>query len=279
MMFLVLTFAASWSLWTLSAVVMGGDFAHPSRLAALGGAIYLLGVFAPALAAIAVTAHRHGADAVKELVGRTVAWDVSPWFYAVAILFSPVLRLAAAAIQRAAVGSWPSFGTESVVVMIAGTIVSTPAQAGEEIGWRGFLLPGLSKRVGVRAASVIVGVIWAAWHLPFFFIAGTDKWGQSFPAYLGGLTAMSVAMAWLYWRTHGSLLLTMLMHSALNNIRPVAAPPADGGSALGLHAPFIIWATVGVLWIAAAGLLIAMRGARGAFTDNVRSGNSRFANG
>ena len=54
--------------------------------------------------------------------------------------------------------------------MLAAVAVSTPWQAGEEIGWRGYLLPRLSGRVGLPAASLIVGVIWACWHLPFFFI-------------------------------------------------------------------------------------------------------------
>ena len=139
---------------------------------------------------------------------------------------------------------------------------------GEELGWRGFLLPRLSARFGLPLASIFVGIVWAAWHLPFFFMDGTDKSGQPFPAYLAGIAALSIAMAWLYWRTQGSLLLTMVMHAAVNNVRPVATPMIEAGRPFGLHAAFVTWATVGIMWVFGAGLLIAMRGARGEFAPS-----------
>ena len=262
MLFSLLTFAVSWLLWAAAIRVLGGDFAHPSRFAALGTALYLLGVFAPALVALSLTAYRDGAHGVRSLLHRTLAWDAGPRFYAFAILFYPMARIAAAAVQRAALGAWPDFSSESLALMLAGTIVSTPVQAGEELGWRGFLLPGLSTRLGLPAASVVVGIIWAAWHLPFFFMTGTDVSGQPFAAYAAGVTAVSVAMAWLYWRTNGSLLLTMVMHASVNNIRPIATPVFATGSPFGVRAPFVSWVTVAVMWTAAAGLLVSMRRAR-----------------
>jgi membrane protease YdiL (CAAX protease family) len=261
-LFSVVTFALSWLLWAAAVVVMGGDFAHPSRFAGLGNMLYLLGVFAPALVALALTVARDGAEGARTVLRRTVAWDVSVRFYLFAILFYPVARLAAATLQRALLGTWPDPASESLGLMFVATVVSAPVQAGEEVGWRGFLLPRLSARIGLPAASIVTGIVWASWHLPFFFAAGTDKSGQPFPAYLAGVTALAVAMAWLYWRTHGSLLLTMLMHAAVNNLRPVATPVLTGSSPFGVHAPFVSWATVGMMWIAAAGLLASMRGVR-----------------
>src|SRR5437588_43139 len=82
--------------------------------------------------------------------------------------------------------------------------------------------------LGLGAASAMLGVVWAAWHLPLFFIRGTDTTGGSFPVYLITVTAISIAMGWLYARTSGSLLLVMLMHSAANNT-PHFMPPAAPG--------------------------------------------------
>ena len=243
-------------------IVQGGDFAQPVRFAAVGNTLYLVGVFAPALVGVALTRYRDGAAGMRSLIGRTVAWEVAPRFYVFAVLFYPLARLAAAVLARLATGVWPAFSNESAGVMLVATLLSTPVQAGEELGWRGFLLPKLSARVGLPAASVIVGVVWAAWHLPFFFMAGTDKSAQPFPSYAAGVTALSVVMAWLYWRTQGSLLLTMLMHAAVNNLRPVATPVVPSGAAFSLRAPFVTWAAVAVMWIAAAACLAAMRGAR-----------------
>ena len=133
-------------------------------------------------------------------------------------------------------------------------------QAGEEVGWRGYALPRLSARYGLAPAGIILGIIWAAWHLPLFFFPNSDTLGQSFPLYVLQVTAVSVAMAWLYWRTGGSLLLVMLFHAAVNNLKdivPSAAP--DATNAFTLHASLVGWLTVTFLWIGALYFLIQMR--------------------
>ena len=109
---------------------------------------------------------------------------------------------------------------------------------------------------------MIVGLVWACWHLPFFFIAGGDKSGQPFAPYLLGVTALSVSMAWLYWKTRGSLLLTMVMHATVNNMNLVPSPASASTNAFALEAPFVAWATVALLWAGAVLFLGSMRNAR-----------------
>jgi membrane protease YdiL (CAAX protease family) len=77
-------------------------------------------------------------------------------------------------------------------------VISTPVQAGEEIGWRGYALPRLAARVGFARASLVLGVFWACWHLPLFFVPALNQYGQSFPLFMLGNIALSVAMTWLY---------------------------------------------------------------------------------
>src|SRR5438045_7892958 len=95
--------------------------------------------------------------------------------------------------------------------------LSTPFQAGEELGWRGFALPRLGARLGLARASLLLGLAWALWHLPLFFVRDADTFGQSFVVYAVQVVAISVAMALLYVRTDGGLFLPMLFHSAVNN--------------------------------------------------------------
>ena len=107
---------------------------------------------------------------------------------------------------------------------------------------------------------MLLGIIWALWHLPLFFIAGTDTAGQSFPLYLAQVTALSVAIAWLYANTNGSLFLTMLMHSAINNTKdivPSVAQPGTNPFALS-YSP-VGWTTAGLLWICAGYFLVLMQ--------------------
>lgn len=260
--FVLLTFVASWLLWIAAAALMGWNFSFQSGLVAVGGPLYLLGVFAPALVAVALTARAGGRRAVETLLQRTVHASVGARWYLFAVSYFAAIKLGVAVVHRVAAGEWPAFSQTPWFLMLAAVPLSTPVQAGEEIGWRGYLLPRLSARVGLPAASLIVGLVWACWHLPFFFIAGADKSGQSFPAYLLAVTALSAAMAWLYWRTGGSLLLTMLMHAAVNNTNFVQTPAPAATGALAIRSSLVAWTTVALLWTGGLFFLAAMRGRR-----------------
>jgi len=92
------------------------------------------------------------------------------------------------------------------------------------------------------------------------FILGGDTVGQSFPFYLLQVVAISVAIAWLFMKTRGSLLLTMLLHGAVNNTKdivPSAVPEA--GNPWILHASIVGWLTLLILWLCAAWFLFDMR--------------------
>src|SRR5438034_8353083 len=118
----------------------------------------------------------------------------------------------------------------------------------------------MAARFGLARATVLPGRIWPAWHLSQFFIPEADTFGQSFFVDVLQVTALSVAMAWLYARTNGSLLLVMLLHSAVNNAKdivPSAVPGAN--STFGLSASLVAWLTVTLLWIGAAYFLTTMR--------------------
>jgi membrane protease YdiL (CAAX protease family) len=144
---------------------------------------------------------------------------------------------------------------------MAGAIAfSTWVQAGEEIGWRGYALPRLADRLGLSTGSVLLGIVWASWHLPLFFIPVADTLGQSFPLYLLQVTALSVAMGWLYWRTGGSLLLVMLLHAAVNNTKDIVPSAVPGATnPFALSTSLVAWLTVALLWICAAYFLVRMR--------------------
>jgi hypothetical protein len=255
--FFVVTFAVTWTLWLLPDAVRS----ERSGVLALGGPEFLIGVFAPGLVALLLTSLREGRAALIKLLTRMVRWQARWPLYVFAIGYMMMTKLAAAVIVRLATGAWPAFGDTPWPLLVLAGIATFWGQAGEELGWRGYALPRLTSAVGLGPASVMLGVIWAVWHLPLFFIPGTGSDGQSFPLYLLHVTAVSVAMAWLYWRAEGSLLLVMLMHASVNNtteIVPAALPGA--ADPFSLSASLVGWATVGVAWIVAVACLIAMRG-------------------
>ena len=252
--FFVLTYALMWACF-ITVAVTGIPVYAP-----LGGVLVLLGTFAPSLVALWLTSRTEGDTGVRALLGGVVKWRVPVRWYLFALAYIPAIKLTAALIHRVATGAWPRFGDDPWYLILAGITVSTPFQAGEEIGWRGYALPRLAARFGLGRASILLGLIWACWHLPQFFIPEADTYGQSFFVYLLQVTALSVALAWLYARTNGSLLLVMLLHAAVNNVKDIVPSALPGASnPFALSASLLAWLTVTLLWICAGYFLTTMR--------------------
>lgn len=256
--FFAVAYGLAWALWGLAAFASG-------RVAGIPSILFYLGSISPSIAAIAVVWHREGKPGVVTLLSRLFVWRVHWRWYLFAVGYFPAIKLGAALIHRLAFGAWPRFGNESWFIILVAIFAAVPlgGQAGEEVGWRGFALPRLANRFGLPAGSVLLGVIWAAWHLPLFFIPGIDKTGQSFPLYAAQVTALSIALAWVYTNTNGSLLLVTLMHSAVNQTIGIVPSAASGATnPFTLHASRIGWITATLLWGTAAYFLVRLRGRR-----------------
>jgi len=196
---------------------------------------------------------------VRALFARVFPGDVSARWYVFAATYTVAVKLTVAVLHRLVAGAWPrvDFGTWYLIPFAIA--LSTPFQAGEELGWRGFALPRMAARMGLGPASIVLGAIWALWHLPLFFLRGADTYGQSFIPYTLQVIAISVAMAWLYGHVGGRLLPVMLLHAGINNskdIVPSASPTTM--HTFGLAASLTAWLTVAVLWACALAFLARM---------------------
>jgi membrane protease YdiL (CAAX protease family) len=92
----------------------------------------------------------------------------------------------------------------------------------EEPGWRGYALDGLQARSGGLVATLVVGVAWAAWHLPLYFLAGTwqaETVGFATPMFwlvMGNILVGSLFYTWIYNNTARSTLAAILFHFSGN---------------------------------------------------------------
>ena len=121
----------------------------------------LLGAFSPSLVALWLTARAEGSTGVRALLGRVLQWRVAVPWYLFAVGYIPVIKLTVALVHRVATGAWPRFGDEAWYVIPLAIAFSTPFQAGEEIGWRGYALPRLATRFGLARASILLDERWA----------------------------------------------------------------------------------------------------------------------
>jgi uncharacterized protein len=277
--FFFLTYAVTWVCFITAVKISYGPVSIAPALALVRGFLLLLGTFAPSLVALGITARAEGRPGVRALLRRILQWQVSTRWYLFAIVYLPAIKLSVALVHRVMTGAWPRFGTEPWYIIVVAIAISTPVQAGEEIGWRGYALPRLADRFGFARASLLLGLIWSCWHLPIFFLPGADKYGQSFPVWTLQVVALSVAITWLYAHTNGSLLLTMLMHSAVNQTVGIV-PSANGnpGNPFAFSVSLVMWLTAAFLWVTALYFLVRMPKVELSRTDEATSNLPSDAN-
>src|SRR5262245_22840797 len=173
-MFVVLTFGVSWSLYAAAAMV---PLTAAGSLSGLAVALLYGGTFGPA--AVGMLLASRSPTGVAGLLNGVRKIHVPLWYYAFAIGYMLSIKTIAALTHRVLTGESLHAGFAWYLFPVA-VAISAPVQIGEELGWRGYLLPRVASQIGYRRAGLFIGAIWAAWHLPLFFIRGVDLYGQSF---------------------------------------------------------------------------------------------------
>ena len=232
--FTALAIGLSWAVWL------------PLAWSASDSPIKDLGSFGPALAALIVVMARSGRR--EPWLSRLRAWRVPFRWYAL-VLVGPVIVCAAVVLVAQAPGSTDLHFNDPtqlyLVVPVFLFVLVLGGPLGEEPGWRGLLLPTLAERTTCPVAGLIVGVVWAIWHLPLFLIPGTPQADLPVVAYLTLTVALGVIYGSLAQDTHASVPVAIVLHTASNTaagLLPIL--PADaGGSTL----PFLILTAVVVL--------------------------------
>lgn len=178
--------------------------------------VWFFQVFSPTLSAIIVTLCIGGWNDVKKLLSGFARWKVSVWWYLAAFslaLFPLLFALVYHLLGFTSPGPKPGMTIMALLANLVFTLFSGPIA--EEAGWRGFALPRMQKRFGALVSSLILGSIWACWHLPFYAISGGGA-GLPFPIYFVMVLVVTVFITWIYNYSNGSLLLCVLTHFSFN---------------------------------------------------------------
>lgn len=221
--FFALCFGLSWGLlaafllWRAPIEALFGPMGYTNPL-------FVLAVYAPAVAGVFVVWRLHGARGLVGFLRRLGLWRM-PWpWWALLAIGLPAVMFAGAAIK----GSWPAPFPFSpwtgVLPALLTTLVIGPI---EEFGWRGVALPLLQRRMAPLWAGLWLGAVWALWHVPAFFLSGTPQSTWSLPGFLLGCVALSVILTPMFNASGGSLLVAVLFHFQVNGPAWPDAQPWD----------------------------------------------------
>lgn len=193
----------------------------------------------PTVASLVMTGVTQGWAGIRMLLARLVRWRVPPAWYAVALLGVPLIMVFGMLVLPGAAASFDPLTPDAwlgypwlffLVTFLGGPFL-------EEPGWRGFALPRLQARFGPLAGTLLLGVLWAAWHYPQYMMPDWAAQNGGFrPAsvaiYTLSVIPLTVILTWVFNNTRGSLLLAILTHASINTFSVYAAQlfPAEAES-------------------------------------------------
>ena len=221
--FFGVTFLWAWLLWGIAIFIGHGssqDFAYLSSKIAMP--IMLLGAFGPAIGAFVSLRTIEGKGAIKNYCKKFLSlkfgWKV--W-----VLMFMVLGCSyfVAWIIPEFFGNEriPSFLPNLYIFPIYLLINIFFGGGQEEIGWRGYILPYFEKKYGLIIGSLLLGVIWAIWHIPLWFIPGTTQMYMNFLAFTMMTIGYSYFFSWVREESGDRLLSGLIVHGMANGFAAI----------------------------------------------------------
>jgi membrane protease YdiL (CAAX protease family) len=266
LIFYALVFTISWD-GILILIGPGGIPGTSEQVQRLMPSVLLAMFAGPSVASILLTSLVYGRVGFRELLSRLLKWRVDARWYAVALLFGPLLVAAVLlTLSLLSLEFLPAIVmTDDKITLLLFGIGWGLIGGGflEELGWTGFAVPRLRLRYSILTTGLIVGLLWGAWHFLVAFWGSSSMSGEhSMTIFIAGflifyavaLPAYRVLMVWVYDRTE-SLLVAMLMHASLSASTLILQPSATG-------VPYLTWNFVlaVVLWVIVAAVALTNRG-------------------
>ena len=218
-LFFLVAFGWSWLFWIPVALISRG-LSVPAGLESFLNGPFNPAAWGPLIAALLVTFLEEGKDGVKKLLKRGLDFRFGRAWYFVIFLLFPVLIGGALLLavltgepapELTALANPVSIPIAFVYILLLGG----PLQ--EEFGWRGYALERLQKRWNALVSSIVIGLVWGAWHLPLFFMPRQEFYYQR-PIWglMLSTTLVAVLFTWLYNNTRGGILAALLFHTMFN---------------------------------------------------------------
>ena len=219
--FLALTFGLTWGLAVIlmlfydQVVAIFGEVNQSNPL-------YILAVYAPGIAGGLVVLRQTGLKGLGSLLRRLTLWRMPlPWWLFL-LVGIPAVVFTGALYKGTLDTAFPFSPWYLALPALGHALLLGPI---EEFGWRGLALPLLQRKYAPFWAGLILGIAWALWHVPSFFISGMPQTAWAAGPYFLGIIAISVILTPMFNASRGSLLVSVLYHfQMMNPLFPDAQP-------------------------------------------------------
>ena len=208
--FFVLACGITWSIWIPVPLGLREGWFEIGPLVFFA---FVAGSFGPLLAAAIVTYITGGS--VRGWASQILRWRFQPVWWVLILLVPVGLYLGLMAPIHVGLGGTFDAGQIGPLAALPMTYIPIFLWGGgnEELGWRGFALPYLQETYSPFVSSLIIGVVWAIWHLPVGLIEST---GSNHLIAIITVIGISIVTTWVYNNTGGSVLATMVLHAGVN---------------------------------------------------------------
>lgn len=221
LVFLILTFLWSWILWIIGLKYLSDGVNQETISKFL--VFFFVGVYGPTISGIITTFFFDGLTGVVNLIKKVFIWKVPLKYYIYLILLPLIFVIIGIALYSQFIGEIGGF--DKTAYLTIPTILLSGLYAGplgEELGWRGFLLPEFQKSYSNLKSAIIIGFIWFIWHIPLWWAPfGTLVSGESISlisviTYFIMLICLSIIITWLVIGSRGSVFIAILFHLSIN---------------------------------------------------------------
>lgn len=220
--YVVFTYAASWAIWIVG-ILSIQDLTSISDKRFFW--FLIAGSFAPTVGALVITGYFGGRKAILSLLRRLVIIRVNWKVYGITFFLLPVIGIATylglGIVNKA---DMSGIVITAVALMplnaLLGGVLFGVGPLGEEMGWRGFLQDRLQEHGNSAMIAIVIGVVWAAWHLPLVihfddFRSGLGMW-EFVLLYPVFTLLLAFTMGHLWRWSRGSLFVAIFFHAVSN---------------------------------------------------------------
>ncbi|MEL0456643.1 CPBP family intramembrane glutamic endopeptidase [Flavobacteriaceae bacterium SZ-1-7] len=219
--FLTITFLWSWTFWIIGLDYLKAGISQETIGKFLK--VFFAGVYGPAVSALVTTFFYDGFKGTLSLLKKLFVWK-TPFKIYTFIILAPIifvlLGIAIYSIFIGDIGNFDKMAFLSIPTVLWAGLYAGPL--GEELGWRGFLLPEFQKTFSNLRSAIFIGIFWFAWHSPLFWapfgtlVSGAPISFLPVATYFLMIICLSIMITWLVINSKGSVLVAILFHLSIN---------------------------------------------------------------